>query len=86
MSVKLKEATLRRDELLTADIRARGDIEITGSTPTGVRLAYLDAGGEPTQYRVSISHVDRGDSIPEEADHVLIADPKTAVILKEVDQ
>lgn len=84
--MRLKETTLRSDELLTADIRDRGDIEVTGSTPYGARIAYLDGEHEPTDYRVSVAHVSPGDEVPgaDEADHVVIGGPNTAVVLTKV--
>lgn len=84
--MRLKETTLRSDELLTADIRDRGDIEVTGSTPYGARIAYLDAGEDRTNYRVSVAHVSPGEEIPnaEDAAYVVLGGPNTAVVLTEV--
>lgn len=84
--MRLKETTLRSDELLMADIRDRADIEVTGSTPYGARIAYLDAEENRTNYRVSVAHISPGDEVPgaDEADHVVIGGPNTAVTLTEV--
>jgi hypothetical protein len=83
--MQLMEKTLRSDELLRADIRDSGDIQVTGSTPRGARLAYLDRCESPTAYQVSVHHVNPGDDVPaEEAEHIVIGGPNTVVTLSEV--
>jgi len=50
-------------ELLRADIEDPDHIECTGASRSGARVAWLDAGGEPTDYRLEVHTVSDGDKI-----------------------
>ena len=69
--MQFKEQTIERRghpdadaALLRANIEDRDHIEVTGASRYGARVAWLDAGGEPTDYRLEVHQVSDGDKIP----------------------
>lgn len=70
--------------LLRADIESSDHIECTGASRSGARVAWLDAGGEPTDYRLEVHQVSDGDKIPGARPDFAFVRGSTVVTLSEV--
>lgn len=72
-------------ELFQADIRDPDHVEVTGASRSGARVAWLDGGGQKTDYELAVHHVDDGDTIPgARPDFAFVVDASTVVTLTEV--
>lgn len=89
--MQFKEQTIERRghpdadaALLRADIEDRDHIEVTGASRMGARVAWLDSGGEPTDYRLEVHQVSDGDKIGGARPDFAFVRGSTVVTLTEV--
>lgn len=89
--MEFKEQTIERRghpdadaALLRADIEDRDHVQVTGASRMGARVAWLDAGGEPTDYKLEVHQVSNGDTIPGNRPDFAFVRGSTVVILTEV--